>query len=409
MGQMPQQTPGALGGTPGMPGMAAPQANFTAETKFKDLPEQVRQKLAEVHKAIHDQQVLCDEVSQHSSSLISQVADDAGTIGEKLATLQGVLESDISAVQQFKRTVLEELRSAEFIARLLKMRGVMENAWQNFTPPSPYFQKLVGKFEDIMRQHSNTIDEFERYITAAEQRTYSPQMLQDILRNQHQFFLSAAAQVASLHEQINSFKEEFLSLRKTYQGDSKDVFAEAARKKVAAALPPPPKPMLAAPAPMQGMGMMGTQTPGTGMLGTPGGGMFGGQGTGLGGMQSAFPGMGTGAPSMFGGQSSLFSGQTTASPLMGQQQQPGAGILGQAPGQPAGGLFGQQPHSSPSLYGAAPSTPGFATPLHGATTLFGSPATPGAAGMFGSPAPGTPGFGAAPQRPASGKPKGKGK
>lgn len=51
MGQMPQQTAGALGTTPGYPGMAAPQANFTGETKFKDLPEQVRQVSALPHCA----------------------------------------------------------------------------------------------------------------------------------------------------------------------------------------------------------------------------------------------------------------------------------------------------------------------------------------------------------------------
>lgn len=51
------------------------------------------------------------------------------------------------------------------------------------------------------------------------------------MRNQHEFFIYLAAQLASLHDSVNDLKQEYLNYRQKYFSDRTDPFIVVERKK----------------------------------------------------------------------------------------------------------------------------------------------------------------------------------
>merc|ERR1712000_108283 len=55
-------------------------------------------------------------------------------------------------------------------------------------------------------------------------------MLQDIIDNQHEFFISTTSSLASIHEAVDMLREDFIALRKRYDRNYRgNPFEEAAK------------------------------------------------------------------------------------------------------------------------------------------------------------------------------------
>lgn len=50
------------------------------------------------------------------------------------------------------------------------------------------------------------------------------------MRNQHQFFVTLAAQIATLHDSVEEIRMSYLTFRKKYFNDSFDPFDDADRR-----------------------------------------------------------------------------------------------------------------------------------------------------------------------------------
>lgn len=78
-----------------------------------------------------------------------------------------------------------------------------------------------------MQQYRSLIEEIEMYLSASPSKLdLSPSALQEVMKNQHQFFLALAAHASQLHERANELRQEYLELRKKYFNDNSDPFKE---------------------------------------------------------------------------------------------------------------------------------------------------------------------------------------
>ncbi len=97
--------------------------------------------------------------------------------------------------------------------------------------PSPYFWELTNNFEKRMQECRQRIDELELYLASIHNaRRYTPKMLQDIIDNQHEFFVTIAASLAAVHEAVDVLREDYLALRKRIDRNARaNPFEEAQR------------------------------------------------------------------------------------------------------------------------------------------------------------------------------------
>lgn len=140
-------------------------------------------------------------------------------------------------IQAFRTAVARELRHAENAYFLLK--GLVSHTYREQRTheeqalPSEYFWELTAAFDKRMQECRQRIDELELYLAAARApRHFSPKMLQDIIDNQHDFFVTVTAMLAGVHEAVDVLREDYVALRKRIDRTFKaQPFDEAARRR----------------------------------------------------------------------------------------------------------------------------------------------------------------------------------
>lgn len=76
-----------------------------------------------------------------------------------------------------------------------------------------------------MQVYRQTIDELEKHLQAINQPTpFNPQLIVEVLKSQHETFLSLASQIASIHDKVAELKEIYLTYRAKYFNDNVNPF-----------------------------------------------------------------------------------------------------------------------------------------------------------------------------------------
>lgn len=271
--------------------------------------------MEKVQTEIHDQRIKYDDLTHHSNQPMQQVEKDIKDLSEQLISLLTTFQVHNRTLENMKEKLRKELKNAELAARTVeRLKSPNISLRQQLTPDFTYFQKVVETFEQRMREYRLHISNLEEYVRSSFQPTsYTPKMLQSILRNQHEFFVALSSQVAVLHETISELRRQFLVLRKaTGKSQTDDPFQNAVEKKghKGITIPPPtPKAVKIHQQQQQQQQQQGTPTIGTPNLGFGSG--FGAATTGSFGSSSPFGS----STSLFSAPTStpLFSGNTSTS------------------------------------------------------------------------------------------------
>lgn len=344
------QTPAAGTGT--STGTEQPK-QLTWSTQFEDLPPVMQQDLTKIQTRILEEKMRSDEIAQHSFDALPKVKSEVEVATERLNALYNTLQGDMETVAEIRSNITKELKNAEVAVRYTERlaANVPLISQQNLVLPPQYFRELLGTFEKRMEQYRHVLHEILQ-LRENEPKTYTPQMLQDILRHQYEAFMAAAARVADLHEATEASKEQYVALRNQATGGNEtveDLFEkeEKRRQRQKAKLMP-----LATPAASATPAPAGASTPAGAATPSAGGGLWPSTG--------ATPTSGTGA-----------AASTPFSFNMGSAFTPAA-----TPSTPAAATT----TSFPS-FGAAATTPTASTPASLTSSLFGSSQTSSAGGL----------------------------
>lgn len=192
-------------------------ASITGGTTFEKLPDVVKAELRKLQSHMQKEKTASEMVAQHSSAPLDMVSEDVESAFDKLGSVESSISKDMVSVRSLTTDVYETYKHADELTRELTLMKSNERLSRDVYLPPEYFAHLEDAFERRMQRYKQTIEEIDRYLssgtTAVDTNTLG--MLQEIMRNQHEFFLSAAAQVASLHEMVDDKRLQFLEMAKT--------------------------------------------------------------------------------------------------------------------------------------------------------------------------------------------------
>ena len=200
-------------------------------TRYADLEPDVKKALLFLEKRFLNEKNIIEGNKKHLDEPLPAIAKDMKVMESKLDFWMEHLERQYESVQDFRSIVNKELRSAETAYFLLK-KLVSHTYEQNQEQlPSDFFWELSNTFETRMQECRQKIEELEQFLSSARNpRHYSPKMLQDIIDNQHEFFITTTSSLASIHEAVDVLREDYVALRKrfdrSYRGNP---FEEAAK------------------------------------------------------------------------------------------------------------------------------------------------------------------------------------
>ncbi|CAH2225195.1 nucleoporin p58 p45 isoform X1 [Pelobates cultripes] len=197
--------------------------------KDENLPQLIRQDVDNFQKFVKEQKQVQEEISRMSSKAMQKVQEDTKALKQLLSVASSSLQRNALAIDKLKMETAQELKNAEISLRTQKTPPGLQH--EN-TAPADYFRSLVEQFEVQLQQYRQQIEELENHLTTQAYSSHlTPQDLSMAMQKLYQSFVALAAQLQSVHENVKMLKEQYLGYRKTYLGDSSDVF-EARRLEV---------------------------------------------------------------------------------------------------------------------------------------------------------------------------------
>ncbi|KAJ3121229.1 hypothetical protein HK098_003889 [Nowakowskiella sp. JEL0407] len=340
---------------------------ITNTTKYSQLPENVRKQIDEIEKYIQDQIHILEWITGNQpDSYISETTKETNQLQVKMKGLRNLLERDGTAINDLKRQIdhfarindtasryIERYKISPYNNKLVSGSDITEN----------FFLYVASGLEERIQQYKQNIDELERHITSCTQaqqsQIFSPQVIHDVMKTQHESLLMIASKVAANHDAIERLCEQYQKVepqnqfaRSFYKGSvgsgKQKPLAEIAMKSLSETHGPGSS---FTTHPINGTSSLfkpaSTTTTGTGLFGAT----LSGTNTQTTGTTSIFGNKpattmtNTGTSSLFGGNATATTSNTGSTSIFGGQstQQP-TGLFGTATTTattPATGLFGQ--------------------------------------------------------------------
>ncbi|KAI8824495.1 uncharacterized protein EV422DRAFT_322479 [Fimicolochytrium jonesii] len=217
--------------TPGQPAFGAavqprpqtPAGPVTLKTKYSEIPEDIRKQVDEVENFIQQQIRTAESVAVNTTSdLVNEITAEVKQLSQKVAGLNNMLERDKFAIERLRQQVGRELRSSDLVSRFIER--YRSGSHHSTAPPKhdaymSYFLDFADTLEQRMQQYRHTIQELEMSIKAlSQEKTYSPAVLVEIMRDQDDSLLAVASKIAAVHDAISRQKALYLEYRQKYFG-----------------------------------------------------------------------------------------------------------------------------------------------------------------------------------------------
>eukprot|EP01117_Protostelium_nocturnum_P003523 TRINITY_DN145_c1_g1_i3.p1 TRINITY_DN145_c1_g1~~TRINITY_DN145_c1_g1_i3.p1 ORF type:complete len:493 (-),score=138.39 TRINITY_DN145_c1_g1_i3:1309-2787(-) len=224
----------ATGSLFGNPATSIGQTEVTWDQNYSQLPDSLQKQITEIQRTIFQQKNKAEEIKENEKKIskVGEIRSETQLLKEKTREFTLGCTNESSSLEEFKKQVSDEIRNAEWVIRTRER--IQMQSYQPTPPPSPYFSQLASSFELKMRQYHLYIEEIEKYFMSLQKSHQTPAMIQEIMKNQHDFFLILAARAANLSDLESEQRDLFIRYRKQYLGLSQDPFddGEASQKKV---------------------------------------------------------------------------------------------------------------------------------------------------------------------------------
>ncbi|KAL2914043.1 hypothetical protein HK105_206488 [Polyrhizophydium stewartii] len=204
-----------------------PAQQITAKTKYADLPDNVRQKIDEIEKFIQQQIHISDSIGNSTmDEPIAAVSEEVQVIMQRLVGVRNLLQRDQHVMDELKKQVNQELRNTDLASRYIDRA---QNAGQSKFPApqqdayASYFNTFANDLERRMQMYRQNIEEIElnvRNMMVSPGR-YTPQVIQEIIRNQYEAFIRVASKSAHMHDEIERERAKFEKFCQKYMGEAR--------------------------------------------------------------------------------------------------------------------------------------------------------------------------------------------
>eukprot|EP00158_Paraphelidium_tribonemae_P003116 Partr_v1_DN25894_c0_g1_i1_m2780 putative NA len=213
--------------------------SLNKSTRYNDLPAEIQRKLDEFNKVISDQTHMADSLDiSFTGDTIRQVGKEIDKVLERQSHLKNSLVRDSHQINAIiKDRSNKHVDHVEMARRLFDIMmkhggpgsiGIAERPFyhaQDYV--FKYFCDVVSALENRLGSYTVTLDDLERLLSSSKSSSAnSPSAIGDILRNNYSAFIALSSNVATLHDEVEREKHQYLRWRRTALNDDRNPFEQ---------------------------------------------------------------------------------------------------------------------------------------------------------------------------------------
>lgn len=223
-----QTKPGLAGVSPGRPDAKAVKEN--------QIPNEILQTIETFKNFVKTQKGQSSDIARGSVKPLHKVQEDTESLKQMLAGLTSGFQRNGALADKLKADTAKCIHHAEMAQRTHETPPGLQ--YDNVAPIE-YFTELVAGFERDMQVFRQEIENTEKHIQSLSQpMALTPQELALAMRRLHDSFVALAGRLQTVHNSVETQKEQYLNLRKYFLKDSTNVFEEHAKKSAAGVIKP---------------------------------------------------------------------------------------------------------------------------------------------------------------------------
>ncbi|GIY99436.1 hypothetical protein CEXT_799281 [Caerostris extrusa] len=163
-------------------------------TKESSIPNEIAVTVESFKKYVKEQKAIREEMSRLSSKNIFKVQELVGTLKQQLS----IVSNEIAQRTKDAITSLQYENNAS----------------------TEYFHNLANLFEKLMQSYRQQIEQLERHLLSLSQPyTLTPNEWTVIRKRIHDTFVTLAAQLQTIHQEVQLYKEHFINSQRLNHGD----------------------------------------------------------------------------------------------------------------------------------------------------------------------------------------------
>ncbi|PNF14043.1 hypothetical protein B7P43_G03573 [Cryptotermes secundus] len=220
---------------PGLAGVS-PRQPDAKDVKENQIPNEILQTIETFKDFVKTQKGQNSDIARGSVKPLHKVQEDTESLKQMLAGLTSGLQRNGALADKLKADTAKYLHHAEMAQ------------WTHETPPGlqydnvapiEYFTELVAGFEHNIQVFRQEIENTEKHIQSLSQPVVlTPQELALALKRLHDSFITLAGRLQTVHNSVETQKEQYLNLRKYFLKDSTNVFEESTKKSAGGVIKP---------------------------------------------------------------------------------------------------------------------------------------------------------------------------
>ncbi|GBN08101.1 Nucleoporin p58/p45 [Araneus ventricosus] len=185
--------------------------------KETQIPNEIAVTVESFKKYVKEQKAIREEMSRVSSKNIYKVQELVGTLKQQLSIVSNGLHRNATAIARLKEESNQELKNAEIAQR--NKDAITSMQYEN-NASTEYFHNLANSFERQMQSYRQQIEQMERHLLSLSQPyTLTPNEWTAIRKRLHDTFVTLAAQLQTVHQEVQLYKEHFINTHKLTHGD----------------------------------------------------------------------------------------------------------------------------------------------------------------------------------------------
>ncbi|KAJ3042468.1 Nucleoporin p58/p45 [Rhizophlyctis rosea] len=199
-------------------------AAVTWQTKFSDLPQEFQKGITTMEEMIRQAIQISDTIANDQSvaKFATNITKDTTQLDQELKGLSNLLKRDEYLIDQLRIEVQREQRNRDYAGRFVERIKTAGNGKRtsNYDAYATYFEEVASDLEKRMQTYRENIEELEMTIqNTFMQHHYSPEVLQEIMKDQNRSFLAIAGRIAGVHDAIEEQKKLFADYKRKYLSD----------------------------------------------------------------------------------------------------------------------------------------------------------------------------------------------
>lgn len=225
---------------------------YPKETKFMDLPLEIRQAIESLHKTVTGYSDSSAFLQNRECSRVEHLSSALRALEAKMAAFEVLYTQNSGRMVKAKRTMHQYWKYAEAVARAIKSAKAATPESRSVVPAfipqdMRFLDDIVAAMEVRIFELQRLAEEVKRTLEMLQQNsTFTPKALRNAIKFQNDVFMGVGNRYAQLHYDVEKLRDAYRAFCIKYRHDYRDPFQSRGGgvegKKDDESFAPPPAP-----------------------------------------------------------------------------------------------------------------------------------------------------------------------